>query len=57
MGSYQGNPRILLQRGAREVISLSPEIREEPLRSAIPAIPLESIENSFTRNRIADRTE
>lgn len=47
-----GSPRILLQRGDRDTVSLGPEIREEPLLSAIPAIPLESIENSFTRNRI-----
>jgi hypothetical protein len=32
-------------------------MREEPLQSAIPAIPLESIENSFTRNRIIDQEE
>ncbi|MDA0278857.1 MAG: hypothetical protein O3C29_00205 [Proteobacteria bacterium] len=31
---------------------VSPQVREEALQSAIPAIPLESIENSFTKNRI-----
>ena len=50
-----GAPRILLQRGDRETERLGPMMREEALSSAIPAIPLESIENSFTRNRIVSR--
>ena len=41
-----------MQRADREVETISPQVREEALQSAIPAIPLESIENSFTRNRI-----
>ena len=47
-----GTPRVLVQRGDREVEMVSPQVREESLQSAIPAIPLESIENSFTKNRI-----
>jgi LysM repeat protein len=47
-----GTPRVFVQRGDREVETISPQVREEALQSAIPAIPLESIENSFTRNRI-----
>ena len=47
-----GAPRVLVQRGDRETERLGPVMREESLSSAIPAIPLESIENSFTRNRI-----
>jgi hypothetical protein len=47
-----GSPRILLKRGNRETVNLEPQIREVSLSSAIPAISLESIENSFTRNRI-----
>ncbi|MDA1289476.1 MAG: hypothetical protein O3C37_01200 [Proteobacteria bacterium] len=47
-----GTPRVLVQRGDREVEMVSPQVREEALQSAIPAIPLESIENSFTKNRI-----
>lgn len=47
-----GSPRILVQRGDREVEEISPVMRAEELSSAIPAIPLEAIENSFTRNRI-----
>lgn len=52
-----GTPRVFVQRGDREVEMVSPEIREEALQSAIPAIPLESIENSFTRNRIISAAE
>ncbi len=52
-----GTPRIFVQRGDREVEMVSPQIREEALQSAIPAIPLESIENSFTRNRIISAAE
>ncbi|PCJ27727.1 MAG: hypothetical protein COA96_02435 [SAR86 cluster bacterium] len=47
-----GSPRILVLRGDRAVVNIEPEIREIPLTSAIPAIPLEAIENSFSRNRI-----
>lgn len=47
-----GSPRILVQRGDREVEEIGPVMRAEELSSAIPAIPLEAIENSFTRNRI-----
>lgn len=52
VSSVGGSPRILLKRGDRETVNLEPQIREVSLSSAIPAIPLESIENSFTRNRI-----
>ena len=52
----RGSPRIAIKRGGRDVENLGPRIREESLQSAIPAIPLESIENSFTRNRIIDQT-
>jgi len=51
----RGAPRIAIKRGDREVENLGPQIREETLQSAIPAIPLEAIENSFTRNRIIDQ--
>ena len=51
-----GAPRILVLRGDREVEELGPEMREQALSSAIPAIPLQAIENSFTRNRIVSQT-
>lgn len=52
-----GAPRILLSRGDRAEVNLSPQIREVALASAIPAIPLEAIENSFTRNRIVTQEQ
>lgn len=52
-----GTPRVFVQRGDREVEMVSPQVREEALQSAIPAIPLESIENSFTKNRIVSAAE
>ena len=52
VSSANGTTRLLLKRGGRDVVNLQPEIREVSLSSAIPAIPLEAIENSFTRNRI-----
>lgn len=51
-----GSPRILVQRGDREIEALAPMMRAETLSSAIPAIPLEAIENSFTRNRIVSES-
>lgn len=50
-----GVPRILLTRGARTEVRLGPQVRLQELSSAIPAIPLEAIENSFTRNRIVSQ--
>jgi len=52
-----GTPRVFVQRGDRDVARVSPQIRVEELQSAIPAIPLESIENSFTRNRIVTNAQ
>jgi hypothetical protein len=52
MSSTNGSSRLLLKRGGRDTVNLQPQIREVSLSSAIPAIPLEAIENSFTRNRI-----
>lgn len=52
-----GSPRILLQRGDRTTVQLGPQVRELPLTSTIPAIPLQSIESSFTKNRIVTREQ
>ncbi|MDD9958074.1 MAG: hypothetical protein OXU66_03960 [Gammaproteobacteria bacterium] len=52
IGTVRGAPRVLVTRGDRAVANLGPEIRIQALESSIPEIPLESIENSFTRNRI-----
>lgn len=55
IGYVDGAPRVLVQRGDRDVTRLGPIMREQSLASTIPAIPLESIENSFTRNRIVSQ--
>jgi len=55
LGFVSGSPRILVNRGDRDIQRVGPQIRQEALVSAIPAIPLESIENSVTRNRIITR--
>ena len=55
IGFVGGSPRILVQRGGRTTVRLGPQIRVQPLLSVIPAISLESIQNSFTRNRIVSQ--
>ncbi len=55
IGYVDGAPRVLVQRGDRTETRLGPVMREQSLASTIPAIPLESIENSFTRNRIVSQ--
>lgn len=55
IGYVDGAPRVLVQRGDRTETRLGPVMREQNLASTIPAIPLESIENSFTRNRIVSQ--
>ena len=50
-----GAPKILVLRGGRGVEELGPEMRKQALSSAIPAIPLEVIENSFTYNHIVSQ--
>lgn len=49
--NINGLPRLVAVRNI-PVERRSPEIRELPLTSSIPAIPLESISGSFTTNRI-----
>jgi hypothetical protein len=52
ISNVRGSPRVLVTRGERDLGNLEPQIRVQPLESSIPEIPLEAIENSFTRNRI-----
>ncbi len=47
-----GTPRIFVQRGDRNVARITPQVREEQLQSALPAIPSKAIATSFTKNRI-----
>ena len=53
----EGSPRILVSRGDRNTVRLRPQMREEVLTSAIPAIALESVESSFSRNRIVSQQQ
>lgn len=48
----EGRPRLVSQRGSLPVERISPQIKEIELTSNIPAIPLEDIYNSLTKNRI-----
>jgi len=43
--------------GDGRTVTLTPQMRAMPLRSAIPAIPIELIENSFTHNRIVQQSD
>ena len=50
-----GKRRLTVGRGAiNGTVKLSPKIRELPLASAIPAIPLEQINSFLSRNRVVD---
>lgn len=49
-----GSPRVLLDRGARPTVRLSPQVREAPLLSPIPAIPRQALSGFLVENRIVD---
>lgn len=49
-----GQPRIVMERGDRETVRLSPQVREEPLLSSIPAIPRQALAGFLAENRIVD---
>ncbi|MCX4026921.1 LysM peptidoglycan-binding domain-containing protein [Endozoicomonas sp. SM1973] len=50
-----GKPYLTIgKRGAGGVIKLSPKIRKTPIKSAIPAIPLNAINSFMDRSRIID---
>ncbi|MDP1931697.1 MAG: LysM peptidoglycan-binding domain-containing protein [Gammaproteobacteria bacterium] len=50
-----GSPRIVLQRGNRTTVRLSPQVRETPLLSPIPAIPRQALAGFLSENRIVDK--
>lgn len=59
----EGQPQLVLERGVAgrtvraipsDTVSLSPEVRYEPLESAIPAIRLDAIQGFLVNNRIVD---
>lgn len=50
-------PRIVMDRGARPVVRLSPAIRETPLLNPIPVIPRQALDGFLVRNRLVDTLE
>jgi hypothetical protein len=59
----EGQPQLVLERGVAgrtvratpaDTVSLSPEVRYEPLESAIPTIRLDAIQGFLVNNRIVD---
>ncbi len=50
-----GRPRIVMERGSRQVVRLSPQVRESPLTSPIPVIPRAAIDGFLANNRIVDK--
>ena len=49
-----GNPLVVLDRGTRPTVRLSPQVREAPLLSPIPAIPRQALSGFLVENRIVD---
>lgn len=49
-----GSPRVVLERGTRPTVRLSPQVREVPLLSPIPAIPRQALSGFLVENRIVD---
>lgn len=48
-----GKPRLIVERGeGGRTFKLSPSVRIEPLGDAIPAIPLDAINNFLSRSRV-----
>lgn len=52
-----GRPRIVMDRGDRTTVRLSPQVRETPLLSPIPAIPRQALSGFLSENRIVDKEE
>jgi len=52
-----GQPYLMLNRGAGGTVKLSPEVRSSTLAEAIPAIPLEDINAFLSRSRVVEDGE
>jgi hypothetical protein len=48
-------PRIVMERGDRQTIKLSPTVRETPLLNPIPTIPRQALQGLLVENRIVDK--
>lgn len=51
---HNGQPRLGLERGQGDVVHLSPQVRRIPPREAIPALPLDTVQNFLDANRIVE---
>jgi len=47
-------PRIVMERAGRQVVRLSPTVRESPLLNPIPTIPRQALQGFLVENRIVD---
>jgi len=47
-------PRIVMERGSRQVVRLSPAVRETPLLNPIPVIPRQALEGFLVENRVVN---
>jgi hypothetical protein len=47
-------PRIVMERGDRQTVRLSPTVRETPLLNPIPVIPRQALEGFLIENRIVE---
>lgn len=47
-------PRIVMERGSRPVVRLTPAVREMPLLNPIPVIPRPALEGFLVKNQVVD---
>ena len=52
-----GSPRIVMERGGRQVVRLSPQVRETPLLSPIPVIARQALRGFLANNRVVAKAE
>lgn len=52
-----GSPRIVMERGTRQVVRLSPQVRESPLPSPIPVIARQALRGFLAQNRIIEKAD
>lgn len=52
-----GSPRIVMDRGSRQVVRLSPQVRESPLLSPIPVIARQALRGFLAENRIIEKAD
>tara|TARA_R100001377_G_scaffold77110_2_gene54240 strand:- start:632 stop:1687 length:1056 start_codon:yes stop_codon:yes gene_type:complete len=52
-----GSPRVVMERGNRQVVRLSPQVRESPLLSPIPVIARQALRGFLAENRIVEKAD